>query len=192
LGGGGGPGGGPSGAGGPGGGRGRFGGGGNGAPRIQVAVYDTVYFTDRTLLAENGPLLDFLNGSPNGKRGAQPINSIDGQLGYTDGPYGARLSATWVQGTTVNASGLSPVGTLTFSDLTTINLRLFVNFANVQGLARKHPWLRGSRLTFNLYNVFDQQLRVRDATGATPIGYSTPFLDATGRTFAVTFRKLIF
>ena len=40
--------------------------------------------------------------------------------------------------------------------------------------------------------MFDQQLRVRDATGATPTGYAAPFLDATGRTFAVSFRKLFF
>ena len=145
------------------------------------------------MLAPGGPLLDFLDGAPNGKKGGQPINAIDGQLGYTNGPYGARLNATWVQGTTVDASsGLAPAGTLTFSDLTTINLRLFVNFANIQGLARKHPWLRGTRLTFNLYNVFDQQLKVRDATGATPAGYAAPFLDPTGRTFAVSIRKLVF
>ena len=144
------------------------------------------------MLATGGPLLDFLSGFPVGQKGAQPVNSIDGQLGYTNGPYGARLTATWVQGTTVDAGGLSPSGMLTFSDLTTINLRLFVNFAAIPGVARDHPWLRGSRLTFNLYNVFDQQLKVRDPTGMTPTSYAAPFLDPTGRTFAVSFRKLFF
>ena len=160
--------------------------------RFQVAVYDTTYFTDQTLLAAGGPLLDMLNGAPLGKSGGQPVNAIQGQIGYTQFGLGFRINATWVEGSTVQSGGLSPTGTLTFSDLTTINLRLFATFSQIPGVARAHPWLRGARVTFGLYNVFDQHLHVTDATGATPLGYQAPFLDATGRTFGVTFRKLLF
>lgn len=174
---------------------GGFGGGGQGDPaqgRFQIAAYHTVFFADQTLLATGGPLLDLLNGAPAGKSGGQPINSILGQMGYSQYGLGFRINATWVQGTTVQGGGLAPSGLLTFSDLTTLQLRLFANFSQIRGVARDYPWLRGARVTFGLYNVLDQHLRVKDAGGATPLGYQAPFLDATGRTFGVTFRKLLF
>jgi hypothetical protein len=199
--GGGGPGGpgGPGGArgfGGGGGGRGGFGGpgGGGGAPgqaRFDIAVFDTLYFTDQTLLRPGGPMVDLLAGSPTGKTGGQPLNAIDGQMGFTKGGYGARLNATWTQGTTVtNAGGLSPTGTLTFSDLTTINLRLFANLGQIPQVARKHPFFRNARVTLSVFNVFDQHLNVRDVHGQTPLGYEPALLDPTGRQLQLAFRKL--
>ena len=86
--------------------------------------------------------------------------------------------------------GIGPTTVLSFSDLTTINLRLFANFGQIPQIARKHPFLRGARLTVSVYNVFDQHQRVHDATGATPVGYQAPYLDPTGRQFAISFRKL--
>ena len=176
------------------GGGGGFAGGPGGATqgRFQIAVYHTVYFADQTLVAPGGPMLDFLNGAPSGKNGGQPVNSIQGQIGYTQAGLGFRVNATWVEGSEVQGAGLTPTGMLAFSDLTTINLRLFATFSQIPGVARAHPWLRGARLTFGLYNVFDQHLRVTDATGATPFAYQPAFLDPTGRTFGVTFRKLLF
>jgi hypothetical protein len=172
------------------GGGGGFGGGAPGQGRFDLAVFDTVYFTDQTLLRPGGPLLDLLNGAPSGNKGGQPINAIDGQMGFSKGGYGARLNATWVQGTMVQGGGASPTGMLTFSDLTTVNLRLFANFGQIPQVARKHPFLRGARLTVSVFNLFDQHLKVRDATGATPLGYQPAYLDPTGRQVAVSFRKL--
>ena len=198
--GGGGPGGGGGGRGFGGGGRGGFGGGGGpgggggGAPgqaRFDIAVFDTLYFTDQTLLRPGGPMLDLLAGSPTGKTGGQPLNAIDGQMGFTKGGYGARINATWVQGTTVlGAGGVGPSGVLTFSDLTTINLRMFANLGQIPQVVRKHPFFRGARVTLSVFNVFDQRLRVRDVTGATPLGYEPALLDPPGRQVAIAFRKL--
>ena len=192
-------GGGARGFGGGGGGRGGFGGGGGpggggGAPgqaRFDIAVFDTLYFTDQTLLRPGGPMLDLLAGSPTGKTGGQPLNAIDGQMGFTKGGYGARINATWVQGTTVlGAGGVGPSGVLTFSDLTTINLRMFANLGQIPQVVRKHPFFRGARVTLSVFNVFDQRLRVRDVTGATPLGYEPALLDPPGRQVAIAFRKL--
>jgi len=180
------------GGGGPGGPGGPGGGGAPGQPRFEIAVFDTLYFSDQTMVRSIGPLMDYLNGAPSGKNGGQPLNAIDGQMGVTNGGLGVRLNATWVQGTTAQGGTLSPSGMLAFSDLTTINLRLFANFGQIPQVARKHPFLRGARVTLNVYNVFDQHLRVRDATGATPLGYQAAYLDPTGRQFAVTFRRLFF
>jgi hypothetical protein len=172
-----------------GGGGGRGGGGAPGQGRFDIAVFDTLYFTNQTLLRPGGPLLDLLAGAPSGRNGGQSLNAIDGQMGYSRGGFGARLNATWVQATTVVGGGPSPTSVLSFSDLTTINLRWFANFGQIRNVARKHPFLRNARLTVAIYNVFDQQLRVHDATGATPVGYQAPYLDPTGRQFAVSFRK---
>ena len=135
-------------------------------------------------------MLDLLEGAPSGKTGGQPINAIDGQMGFTKGGLGARINATWTEGTTVQGGGLGPSETLTFSDLTTIHLRLFANFGQIPQVARKHPFLRGARLTVSVFNVFDQRLRVRDLAGHTPQGYEPALLDPTGRQFAISFRKL--
>jgi outer membrane receptor protein involved in Fe transport len=90
----------------------------------------------------------------------------------------------------LSAGGSSPTGVLTFSDLTTINLRLFANLGQIPQVARKHPFFRGARLTVSVYNVFDQRLRVRDPNGFTPLGYEPALLDPPGRQFAIAFRKL--
>ena len=154
-------------------------------------MFDTLYFTDQTLLRPGGPMLDLLAGSPTGKTGGQPLNAIDGQMGFTKGGYGARINATWVQGTTVlGAGGVGPSGVLTFSDLTTINLRMFANLGQIPQVVRKHPFFRGARVTLSVFNVFDQRLRVRDVTGATPLGYEPALLDPPGRQVAIAFRKL--
>jgi hypothetical protein len=187
-------GGGPGGPGGGGGGGGFRGGGGGGAGqgRFELAVFDTLYFANETLVRPSGPLLDVLAGAPTGKTGGQPVNAIDGQMGFTKSGLGARINATWTEGTTVIGGGASPSSVLTFSDLTTIHLRLFANFGQMPQIARKHPFLRGARLTIGLYNVFDQRLHVHDGTGVTPLSYQPAYLDPTGRTFSVSFRKLLF
>lgn len=175
--------------GGPGGARGGFG-GAPGQGRFELAVFDTVYFKDQTMLRPGVPILDLLEGAPSGKTGGQPINAIDGQMGFTKAGLGARINATWVQGTTVQGGGFGPSGTLAFSDLTTLHLRLFANLGQIPQVARKHPFLRGARLTVSVFNLFDQRLKVRDLSGQTPLGYQPALLDPTGRQFAVTFRKL--
>jgi hypothetical protein len=170
--------------------RGAFRGGGQG--RFQIAAYHTVYFYDQTLLRPGGPQLDFLKGAPSGRAGGQPVHSVEGQMGYSRNGLGFRINANWVEGTTVQGGGFGTVGALSFPDLTTVHLRLFVNFAQVPGVVRDHPWLGGSRLTLSLFNLFDQRLKVRDAAGRTPASYAPALLDPTGRQVAITFRKLVF
>ena len=83
-------------------------------------------------------------------------------------------------------------GDLNFSDLATINLRLFANLGQRRPLVEKHPWLRGSRVTLSVTNLFDQRMQVRDAAGATPASYQPAYLDPVGRVATVSFRKLFF
>jgi iron complex outermembrane receptor protein len=187
-------GGGGGGGGGRGGGRGFGGGGPSGAAagRFQVAVYHTIYFTDQYLVRPGGPLLDLLNGSPSGSSGGQPVHQVQVQMGYTLNGWGARASASWVSGTTVEGGAASPSGNLTFSDLATLNLRLFANLGQMRDVVRRHPWLRGSRVTLNLVNLFDARQQVRDAAGLTPLSYEPAYLNPAGRTVSLSLRKLFF
>ena len=86
----------------------------------------------------------------------------------------------------------SPNGDLNFSDIAKVDLRLFADLGARRDLVAKHPFLRGARLSVALTNIFDQRIKVRDATGATPISYQPAYLDPVGRKITISFRKLFF
>jgi hypothetical protein len=175
-----------------GGGRGGFGGGFAGGGRFQIAVYHTVYFVDREIVSPGGPQLNLLNGAAASSTGGQYRNEVQGQLGATLYGFGARISADWRSATFVTGGASSSTGNLFFSDITTINLRLFENFGQQPWAVKAAPWLRGSRLTLNVNNLFDQRVSVHDAAGATPISYQPGYIDPVGRTITLSVRKLFY
>jgi iron complex outermembrane recepter protein len=181
------------GGGGPGGfGGGRFGGGRGG--RIQLALYHTWRLEDRILIREGVPPLDLLNGSAIGNNGGRPEHEVEAQAGYFRNGFGARVSANWQSGTFVRG-GLGGGRTdedLFFSDLATVNLRLFAELGQQRSLVRKHPWLRGTRVSLEVDNLFDSRLDVRNRAGEVPIGYQPAYLDPLGRAVRISVRKLFF
>jgi iron complex outermembrane receptor protein len=175
--------------GGPGG--GGFGVGQNG--RLQLALYHTVIFQDELLIRPGVPVLDLLNGAAAGNTGGQPQNEVEAQLGFTQKGMGVRLSADWKSGTTVRGGLVgAAAGTLNFSDITKINLRLFADLGAQRNLVQKHRWLRGSRITLSANNLFDQRVEVRDANGLIPASYQPAYLDPAGRVVKLSVRKLFF
>ena len=187
------------GGGGGGGGRGFGGGGGGGrgggfgpGGRFQIALYHTIYFNDQMLIRPGVPALDLLNGAPAGATGGQPRQKIQAQMGFTMFGLGARMSANWQSSTQVQSGAASTTGDLSFSGLTTINLRLFANLGQMREVVAKYRWLRGTRVTLAAVNLFDQRIEVKDAFGATPLSYQSPYLDPAGRTVTLSLRKLFF
>jgi hypothetical protein len=177
------------------GGGGRFGGGLGGPPaggRLQFAVYHTIFFQDQFLVRPGGPVLDLLNGAAAGNTGGQPRQEIEAQLGFTLYGFGARLSADWKSGTMVKGGTGAPADNLTFSDIGTINLRLFDNLGQQRSVVKAYPWLRGSRITLSVNNLFDERIQVHDGTGATPLNYQSAYLDPAGRTVTLSLRKLFY
>jgi iron complex outermembrane recepter protein len=170
------------------GGGGGFGGGG----RFQIAFYHTIYFNDQMLIRPGVPALDLLNGAPVSNTGGQPRQKIQAQMGLTMFGLGARLSANWQSSTQVSAGAASSTGDLSFSGLTTINLRLFANLGQMRQVVVKHPFLRGTRITLSAVNLFDDRIQVKDAMGLTPLAYQSPYLDPAGRTVTLSLRKLFF
>jgi hypothetical protein len=190
-----GPGGGP-GAGGPGG-FGRGGGGGRfgrpGEGRIQLSLYHTYRLEDSVLIREGVPELDFLEGSAVGSRGGRSRHELDAQLGLFKSGYGAFLNARYQSGTTVtDRTGTGTEGDLRFSDLTTLNLRLFADLGQQRSLVQRYGWLRGARVTLAVNNLFDVRQDVRDETGVVPISFQPDLLDPVGRSVRISVRKAFF
>ena len=141
------------------------------------------------------PELDLLGGSAAGDRGGRPRHEVQLRAGYSRNGLGARLQADWQSATRVRTgqtSGASSPRDLRFGALATVNLRLFADLAQQHALVRSMPFVRGSRLTLRLDNLFDQRLDVRDSMGAVPVGYQPDLLDPLGRSVRLGFRKLFF
>lgn len=175
-----------------GGGRGGFGGGGfgGGGGRLQFALYHTWHLTDRVLVQANGPSLDLLNGDTIGSGGGQPRHEIEAQAGYANNGIGARFAANWESATRVDGTAVGTAQSLRFSDLATVNLRLFADFSQRIDLVKDRPWLRGVRVVVSLDNIFDAKRRVTDAAGITPVSYQPDYLNPLGRSVRISIRKL--
>lgn len=161
---------------------------------MQFALYHNWRLQDEILIREGVPVLDLLNGSAVGSTGGRPEHEVEAQAGYFRNGFGARLSANWQSGTFVRG-GLGSGRTdedLRFSSLATVNLRLFAELSQQRALVRKYPWLRGTRVSLVVDNLFGNRLDVTNATGETPVGYQPAYLDPLGRSVRISIRKLFF
>jgi hypothetical protein len=172
--------------------------GGRGGPegRLQLALYHNIALQDSILIRPGVPELDLLGGSAVGSGGGRPRHELDFQAGLFKDGFGARLNGRWRSGTEVTGGTGTEMGggsgDLSFSSLATVNLRLFADLGRQRKLVEKAPWLRGTRLSLAVDNLIDSALRVRDASGATPLGYQSAYLDPLGRSVRIELRKLFF
>ncbi|KQM87491.1 hypothetical protein ASE67_07245 [Sphingomonas sp. Leaf23] len=184
--------GGPGGPGGGFGGRGGGGGGFGGGGRIWASLYHTVNLTNTILIRPGLPVLDLLNGSAISDTGGQPRHQLQFNGGYTRDGIGSRLVVNWQSGTEVDGGATGSAQRLNFGSLATVGLRLFADLGQQPGLVRDNRWLRGSRISIGVDNLFNARQRVTDANGIVPINYQPGYLDPNGRTVRLTFRKLFF
>lgn len=160
-------------------GRGRSGG------RWNLALYHTWRFQQDVLVSDGGPSLDLLNGdaltdSPTAR------HELELEGGVFHNGIGLRLSGNYYGSSRVEGSGASGSTRLDFHSYATFDARLFVDlerqFENVD-------FLKGSRISLRVDNLFDAQQRVTDAAGDVPIRYEPDFIDPKGRFFEIDFRK---
>lgn len=178
--------------GGPRGGGGGFGRGGRGGGggRLQFALYHNWSLENSILIAPGLPKLDLLNGDAIGSGGGEPRHKLEAQAGYSNNGIGVRMSGNWQSATHVNGALGVADSRLRFSDLATVDLRIFANLGQMPQLVRNHPFLRGSRVTFSVENLFDGRQHVTTDDGATPLRYQPHYLDPMGRRVMISFRKL--
>ena len=173
-------------------GRGGFGGGGGGRfggnrGRLQFSLTDTITLVDKVTIRPGVPELDYLDGEAVGQTGGRPRHQVEARAGWFNNGFGARASANWRSGTSVESLTGDD---LRFSPYGTFDLRLFANLGEQFELVQKHPWLRGSSVRLNINNVFNSKPRVRDAAGDVPLNYQPDLLEPLGRTVMISFRKL--
>jgi hypothetical protein len=164
---------------------GRFGGGDRG--RLTFSLTDTITFVDKVQVGPGPPEIDYLHGDAAGSGGGTARHLVEARAGYFNNGLGARLSANWRSGTTVNTLTGDD---LRFSPLATFDLRLFANPGDIPEVALKHPWLRGTQVQLRVDNIFNARPKVHDAAGNVPLGYQPGLLDPLGRTIMISFRKL--
>lgn len=162
-----------------------------GQGRFNISLYHTYRIQDEITIRDGLPVLDLLDGAAIGSRGGQSRNEVQFQMGLFKSGMGGFLNANWKESTRING-GSSPDDDLTFSDLTTVNLNLFADLSSRQTWVAKYPWLKGARVSVGIDNIFDQKLDVRNGLGVTPDAYQPDYLDPLGRTFRVSFRKILF
>jgi iron complex outermembrane recepter protein len=181
------PGGPPRMAGGPGGGGGRGGFNSDGRGRWNLSIFHTVRFQQSVQIAQGGTVLDLLDGDA--ISGSVARHSIEMEGGGFYRGFGLRLNGSYTGGSRIDASGLPGSTNLRFDPIATLNLRLFADLGRKQKLVEKVPFLKGSRLSFSVDNLFNAQQRVTDGSGSVPLRYQPGYLDPRGRVFEIEFRK---
>ena len=176
----------------------RFGGGGRGrGPMMQpgqgrftASLYHTVRLQDEVTIAPGLPTFDQLEGETVSGRTGQARHELQGQFGVFKDGLGAFAQANWTAATRVEG-GTGP--DLRFSPRTVVNLNLFANLDQRTRLIEQHPWLKGTRVSLQVRNLFDEDIRVSSSAGPlTAVNYQSDFLDPTGRLVQVQIRKILF
>ena len=155
--------------------------------RLFLSAYHTIRLEDRILIRDGVQELDLLNGSATGSTGGSPRHEFELSGGWFNNGLGFRVQGKHQSATRVNG-GLTG-SDLRFSDLTTLNMRFFVNLDNRGKLTERIPFLKGSRIAFRIDNIFNDIQDVRDANGLVPLNYQRGFVDPVGRYIEIDFRK---
>ncbi|ASK86835.1 hypothetical protein [Sphingorhabdus sp. SMR4y] len=155
--------------------------------RWQLSAFHTIRLEDRIKIRDGVDELDLLNGSATGSTGGSPRHEFEINGGWFNDGIGFRLSGEHQTATRVDG-GLTG-SDLRFSDLTTLNLRMFINLDDRGNLTEKIPFLKGSRIAFKIDNIFNDIQTVRDDSGLIPLSYQQGYLDPVGRYVEIDFRK---
>ncbi|MFZ5664352.1 MAG: TonB-dependent receptor [Pseudomonadota bacterium] len=158
--------------------------------RFFVSLYHNWYLEDEIVLRPGVPVLNLLEDGAVDFLGGRRRHEIDLQAGVFKRGLGARLSASWRSGTRIAETG-TVAGDLRFNDLTVVNLALFANLAERFGGETAPRWLKGTRASIGITNLFNTRPQVRDAAGTVPLSYQSAYLDPLGRVFSFSLRKLL-
>jgi hypothetical protein len=158
--------------------------------RWNVALYHTMQFTDRVLLAPGTAELDLLGGDALAGSGGVARHSLELEAGAYFKGLGLRLNGNWAAPSRVSPRGLPAERALRFGSVTKLNLRLFADLGQQQRLVEKAPFFKGARVSLSVNNVLGSRQRVTDGSGQVPTAYQPDLVDPLGRVFALEFRKL--
>jgi hypothetical protein len=165
------------------------GGGNDGRGRFFVNLFHTIELQNELTIAPGLPVLDLLDGDAL-SGGGTVRHSVELEGGMFYRGKGMRISGRYTGPSHVDGSGLPGSTDLRFGSLFTLDLRLFVDLGQQEKLVEKFKILKGSRISFNIDNLFDSYRTVTDSTGAIPLRYQRDLTDPVGRSFEIEFRKI--
>jgi hypothetical protein len=143
---------------------------------------------DSVQLRPDLPRLDLLDGNAIVASGGQPRHEVSLNIHAAVRGIGLGVEGQWKSGTRV--VGGDPTSNLTFSDLATVNTRLFASLGSFSSF-KDRPWAKNMRISLEVTNLFDSHVDVRDGNGKVPILYQPGYLDPVGRLVSLSLRKLI-
>jgi hypothetical protein len=160
------------------------------ASRIFFDLYHTWYTRDSVRLARTGPTLDLLDGDALDFLGGRRQHRIDLIGGVYRSGLGIRMKANWYSGTSL--IDVTPAGDqkIRFGDYAVVDASFFANLAEAFNSSETASWLKNTRVTFEISNLFNQRPRVETAGGSIPLRFQSTLLDPIGRTFSVSLRKV--
>ncbi|MBI1685721.1 TonB-dependent receptor [Caulobacter hibisci] len=159
-----------------------------GQTRLQVSVNHTWRVKDEVVIRKGLAPLDLLDGASLGRRGGTPRHEIYAQAQLSRSGMGATLRGSWRSSTWVD--GGTRGDDLYFSDLPTLGLQGYLDLDVNKDWTKRYGWLRGSRLTLGVDNLFDTKQVVRNDKGETPKAYRKDYMDPAGRTVRAGLRKV--
>jgi len=153
---------------------------------LRFSLSQTWRLKDAVRIRQGLPLLDLLSGATLGGNGLSR-HTVEASAGGNMNGLGFSLAGHWKSGTRVQSA--DPASALRFSGLFTADVGLIANLGQMRAF-RGDTWMKNLRITFNVVNVADSRMRVRNGLGVTPLNYQPGYLDPLGRTISLTIRKL--
>jgi len=153
--------------------------------RIRVSLYHRYILKDEVTIAPGIAPFDFLNGSAAGTFGGTPRHELDLSIRRYKAGFGFGANLNYQTGTNIAA----PDGRLSFSGLLQSNVRVTYNLNAAPNIVDALPILSDTRLRFEILNIFNDKIAVRDASGATPLAFQEDILDPVGRAWRFEVRK---
>lgn len=161
---------------------------GDGRGRWNLSLTHTIRLQQEAQIVAGGPVFNLLDGDALAQTGvARHAVQLEGG-GFYRG-FGLRLTGNYTGGSRIDASGLPGSSTLRFAPIATFDIRLFADLGRKANLVEAVPFLKGSRVSLSVDNLFNAQQRVTDASGVVPLGYQPGYLDPAGQVFELEFRK---
>jgi hypothetical protein len=156
-----------------------------GANAVQFSFDHTYFLRNEIEVGRGLPTVDLLEGGALGIGGDGARHQVDLNLGVTRPGGGIELTGAW-RSESFLQTGSAAEGRLRFEPIATLGLKAFIDIGS---LMPDTGWAKGVRITLMAENLTDARQRVADASGATPLEYQGPYLDAIGRTVGVQLRK---
>jgi len=157
--------------------------------RINISLFHTIALNESILISEGVTELDLLNGSAVGNNGGAVRHNVELEAGIFNNGIGARVSANYRSGSTVDGDIFTGSPDIRFGALATANFSLFFNLSDRKKLTKALPFLKNSRVSFRVSNITNSIQNITDSSGEVPRNFQSGFVDPIGRFFSFSFRK---